>query len=62
VFKGFATHVPAARRKLLATVVIETLSALLLVAYDKPPAQNKAIMGEAKDLVERYLEPYFEPE
>jgi AcrR family transcriptional regulator len=60
VFKQFGTELPAARRKLIATVVIEALSALLLVAFDKPAAQNKALMSEAKDLVERYLEPYFE--
>jgi AcrR family transcriptional regulator len=60
VFKQLAKDVPPARRRLMATVVIETLSALLLVAFDKPGPQNKALMNEAKDLVERYLAPYFE--
>lgn len=61
VFRGFAkTELPLARRKLLATVVIESLSALLLLAVDMPRAQSNALMREAKDLVERYLEPYFE--
>ena len=61
VFRGLATKdVPPARRKLLATVVIEALSALLLVAQGKPKAQSNALMREAKDLIERYLEPYFD--
>jgi AcrR family transcriptional regulator len=60
VFKSLAKDIPAKRRKLLATVVIETLSALLLVAVDKPRAQSNALMNEAKDLVERYLAPYLD--
>ena len=61
VFRGLATkELPLARRKLLATVVIESLSALLLLAIDLPRAQSHALIAEAKELVERYLEPYFE--
>ena len=51
---------PPAHRKLMATVVIETLSALLLLSQDRPRAQSDALVGEAKIIVERYLEPYFD--
>jgi AcrR family transcriptional regulator len=49
-----------ARRKLMATVAIETISALLLLANDQPRAQGDALLGEAKVIVERYLEPFLD--
>lgn len=52
--------VPPARRKLMATVAIETMSALLLLTPDKPRAQSDALLGEAKLIIERYLEPYLD--
>lgn len=62
VFAGFAKakDIPPARRKLLATVVIETMSALLLVSTDKPRAQAKPLLEESKVLIERYLAPYLD--
>ena len=60
VFKTLAKDMPAARRKLLATVVIEAISALLLLAADRPRAQGTALLDEAKMLVHRYLEPYLD--
>lgn len=48
---------PPARRKLTATVAIETMSALLLLAAERPRAESDALLGEAKLIVERYLEP-----
>ncbi len=60
VFGQFARKVPPARRKLLATVTIETMSALLLLSADKPRAQANALLDEAKVLVQRYLEPYLD--
>jgi hypothetical protein len=55
-----AKHVPPAKRKLLAIVTIESMSALLLLAADKPRAQAGALLDEAKMLVQRYLEPYLD--
>jgi AcrR family transcriptional regulator len=55
-----AKRVPPAKRKLLATVTIETISALLLLAADKPRSQTAALLDEAKMLVQRYLEPYLD--
>lgn len=62
VFARFAKakHLPPAQRKLLATVVIETMSAMLLLAQDKPRAQARALLEEAKQLIERYLAPYLD--
>lgn len=52
--------IPPAQRKLMATVAIETLSALLLLSQDRPRTQGDALIGEAKVIVERYLEPYLD--
>ena len=49
-----------ARRKLMATVAIETMSALLLLSADQPRAKSEALLGEAKIIVERYLAPYLD--
>ena len=51
---------PPAKRKLLAIVTIETMSALLLLSADKPRVQANALLDEAKMLVQRYLEPYMD--
>lgn len=61
VFAGLAKKKLApARRKLMATVAIETLSALLLLATDRPRPQSDALLDEAKVIIERYLEPYLD--
>jgi AcrR family transcriptional regulator len=60
VFKTLAKDMAPSRRKLLATVVIEAISALLLLSADKPRAQGNALLDEAKTLVHRYLEPYLD--
>ncbi len=60
VFGKLAKHVPPARRKLLATVTIEAMSAMLLLSADKPRAQANALLDEAKVLVQRYLEAYLD--
>ncbi len=60
VFGRLAKNIPVARRKLMASVVIETMSALLLVAADKPRAEANAILGEAKVVTLRYLETYLD--
>ena len=61
VFQRLATKkVPPARRKLMANTAIETMSALLLFAIDKPRPESEALLGEAKVVIERYLEPYLD--
>lgn len=60
VFGQMAKRVPPAKRKLLAVVTIEAMSALLLLSADKPRAQANALLDEAKMLVQRYLEPYLD--
>ena len=55
-----AKRVPPAKRKLLATVTIETMSAMLLLAADKPRSQAASLLDEAKMLIQRYLEPYLD--
>jgi len=60
VFGRMAKHVPPAKRKLLATVTIETMSAILLLSADKPRGQAKPLLDEAKMLIQRYLEPYLD--
>jgi AcrR family transcriptional regulator len=61
VFVQFAKKkLPPARRKLIATVAIETLSALLLFATEQPRPRSDALLGEAKVVIERYLEPYLD--
>jgi AcrR family transcriptional regulator len=55
-----AKRIPPAKRKLLATVTIETMSALLLLSTDKPRGPANALLDEAKMLVQRYLEPYLD--
>lgn len=55
-----AKDFPPARRKLLATVVIETMSAMLLLAQDRSRPQARALLEEAKVLIERYLAPHLD--
>lgn len=55
----YAKKLTPKRRPLVATIVVETLSAMLIVAarYDDD-ARSKQVMDETKVLVRRYLEPY----
>jgi len=55
----YAKKLTPKRRPLVATLVVETLSAMLIVAarYDDDD-RSKQIMDETKVLVRRYLEPY----
>ena len=60
VFGRMAKRVPPAKRKLLAIVTIETMSAMLLLSADRPRAAANALLDEAKMLIQRYLEPYLD--
>jgi AcrR family transcriptional regulator len=60
VFSHLAKKVPPAHRKIMATVSIETISALLLLANDMPRPKGKALLEEAKVMIHRYLEPYLD--
>ena len=58
IFAGQAGSIPKARRKLVASVVVETVSAMLLFsARSKEPFATE-ILEETKLLVRRYVEPY----
>jgi AcrR family transcriptional regulator len=57
-----APSLPPARRDLVATTVVETMTALLFVAARSPdPAVGDAMVAEAKVLLKRYLTPYARP-
>ncbi|MET0593106.1 MAG: TetR/AcrR family transcriptional regulator [Polyangiaceae bacterium] len=55
-----APHLPLAQRKLVATVTVETLSALLLHSTREEPSFAKKLLEETKTLLSRYLAPYME--
>jgi AcrR family transcriptional regulator len=52
------TSLPKKRREIIATVIVEALSAMLLVGarMNEPRASN--LLAETKILLRRYLEPY----
>ncbi len=52
------TSLPKKRREIIATVIVESLSAMLLVGarVNEPRASN--LLAETKLLLRRYLEPY----
>ncbi len=53
-----APKIKPAKRLLVATMVVETLSALLLLALRRDERMAKKLVDETKVLVRRYLEPY----
>ncbi len=52
-----APNLPPARRALVATVVVEVISAMLLVCVRRSEKDAEAILSECKTLLFRYLEP-----
>jgi AcrR family transcriptional regulator len=52
-----APGLPPARRALVATVIIEVVSAMLLLCVRRPAEGADAILAEAKTLLFRYIEP-----
>jgi len=57
--RRYAPQVSSAQRKLVATLTVETLSALLLHSMREEPAFAKKVLEETKTLLSRYLAPYF---
>jgi AcrR family transcriptional regulator len=55
-----APKLPASRRVLVATMVVETLSGLLFLAQRRDERTARAIIDESKVMIRRYLEPYAE--
>ncbi len=47
-----------AERRLVATMIVETISAMLIQAARRGPREGKAIMQETKVMMRRYLAPY----
>lgn len=52
---AFAPHVPRARSAAAASLVVETISALLFVAVRRPPAEAAKLVAELKVMVRGYL-------
>ncbi len=58
LMKPFLVGFPLARRRTIATVVVETAIALMLVAAQQPSADaGDRIVGEIKSILKRYLSP-----
>ena len=53
-----APHLAPAQRTLVATMVVQTISALLFIAARERQPLGKAMVSETKVLLRRYLEPY----
>lgn len=56
--RRFAPKLPAQQCKLVATLTVETLSALLLHSTREEPVFAKKLLEETKTLLTRYLGPY----
>jgi AcrR family transcriptional regulator len=56
VLSANAPSLTPARRALVATIIIETISSMLILCVRRP-AQADAIVGETKMLLRRYVEP-----
>jgi AcrR family transcriptional regulator len=57
VLSAQAPSLTPARRTLVATVIVEVVSAMLLLCVRRPSADSDTILAEAKTLLFRYLEP-----
>ncbi len=58
LMKPFLPGVPLARRRVVATVVVETVNALLMVAAQQPTASGgDRVVDEITAIVKRYLAP-----
>jgi AcrR family transcriptional regulator len=58
--RHYAPSLGPAQRRVVATLIVEVISALLLQAQREPPAFAKKLMEETKTLLYRYLSPYIE--
>jgi AcrR family transcriptional regulator len=57
LFAAKLTGLPAKMRPVTATMLVEVLSAMLIVSARRP-AEGKALMAETKAMLRRYLAPY----
>jgi AcrR family transcriptional regulator len=48
---------PAGRRSIVATMLVETMTAMLILSARRPK-ESKAVVAETKEMLRRYLEPY----
>jgi AcrR family transcriptional regulator len=62
VLKRHMRPMPAAKRALVATMIVEGVSALLFVAARRRGAEVAALLEETKVMLIRYLEPYVRAE
>jgi AcrR family transcriptional regulator len=53
-----AKALPKARRSIVATMIVEVITAMLLFAVRDDVARSDAVLTETKVLLERYLRPY----
>jgi AcrR family transcriptional regulator len=60
MIRRYAPGLPAAQRRVVATLSVEIISALLLHAQREKPAFARKLMEETKTLLHRYLAPYVE--
>ena len=56
-----APHVPPAKRRLVATMAVHAISALLYVAARSKPEVGREMVAETRLMVRRYLEVYATP-
>jgi len=54
-------NVPKAKRGLVATMIVELISAMLILSARRPRDAD-AVMAETKVVMRRYLQPYVEGE
>ncbi|MGZ3418171.1 MAG: TetR/AcrR family transcriptional regulator [Polyangiales bacterium] len=52
--------IPAKKRTVIATVLVETVSALLIATQRHDPQTSKTLVREYKEMLRRWLEPYAE--
>lgn len=55
-----APHLPPEKRRVVATMIIEGVSGILLAATWRRGEEARALMSEAKVMMRRYLAPYME--
>ncbi len=58
VFARIAAGMPRARRKLVVTMIVEVISAMLFVVTRRDAATSRALLDETKVMLRRYVEPY----
>lgn len=55
VMAFFAPDVPRSKRRIAASIVVETISAILFVAVRREPDEAKRLVAELKQMVRSYL-------